>query len=190
MVIVILVGCLGAGIEDDGADFDGGGSEADDDVACTPPAGSQGEDVGVIHELGVIPGLAVVMGVVLPEDVGGGLIEDVDLSAAGGDGAGTGAVRGDLGPDIELGGLAEVKRKGVRKGSSEGQSLLLVIEGITAAGPDAMHVPLAVEGDAMMVVGLRAFIDSRPGEAFNAGLVVIDLRLDVGEVVRLLLGGE
>ena len=36
MVVVILGGDLGAGIEDDGADFDGGGGEADDDMPVRP----------------------------------------------------------------------------------------------------------------------------------------------------------
>jgi len=53
-----------------------------------------------------------------------------------------------------------------------------------------VHIAVAVEGDAVMVVGLGAFIDSCPGEAFNSGLVVIDLGLDVGEAVRLLLSSQ
>ena len=53
-----------------------------------------------------------------------------------------------------------------------------------------MHGALAVEGDAMVVVGLGAFIESCPGEPFDALFVVADFSLDVGEVVGFLLGGE
>jgi len=180
---------LGAGIEDDGADFVGPEGKADNVVGRAPPASSHREDVGVGYELGVVPGVAVVMGVVFPEDVAGCPVKDIDLLSTGGDGTGTGAVGSDFSPGVEPGGLAQLDGEGIRKGGSEWQSLLLVIE-VVALGPDAMHVPLAVEGDAVVVVGLAALVKPLPGEAFNALLEVPDFGLDVGEAVRFLLSGE
>jgi hypothetical protein len=53
-----------------------------------------------------------------------------------------------------------------------------------------VHIAVTVESDAVMVVGLSAFVNSGPSEAFNAGLVVIDFSLDVGEAMGFLLACE
>ena len=90
------------------------------------------------------------MGVILPEDIAGGPVEDIDLSATGGDSTGTGAIGGDVCP------LGKV---GARAGAGD----FLAIENITGCRPDAVHVALAVEGDAMMVIGFRPFIEASPG---------------------------
>jgi len=186
----VLDDSLGVGIEDDGTDFVGLKGKADDGVGRAPPTGGHGEDIGIVHELGIIPGLAVIMAVEFVEFVGFvGFIKDVNFGTAGGDSTGTGAVGGDFGPGVEPGGLAQLDGEGIRKGGSEWQSLLLVIE-VVALGPDAMYVPLAVECDAVMVVGLAAFVKPLPGEAFNALLEVPDFGLDVVEAVGFLLSGE
>ena len=75
-------------------------------------------------------------------------------------------------------------------GARAGVGYLLAIENIAGSRPDAVHAPLAVEGDAVVVVGLAALVKTGPGEALNARLIVIDLSLDIGETVGLLLGGE
>ena len=101
IVPFVLTGALVGGIQDYAvklsriAPFK---SEADDDVSCAPPARSQGDDFVVGCELSIIPGLAVVMGVIFPEDVGGSAVEDIDLSPIGGDGTGTSTIGGDLSP--------------------------------------------------------------------------------------------
>ncbi|GAG40627.1 unnamed protein product, partial [marine sediment metagenome] len=37
---------------------------------------------------------------------------------------------------------------------------LLAIKGVTGIRPDAVHAALAVEGDAVVIVGFAAFIES------------------------------
>jgi len=58
----MLSGCLGADIDGNAIELAGFQGKADDDIPCPPPARSQGEDVDIAYELGIIPGLAVVMG--------------------------------------------------------------------------------------------------------------------------------
>src|SRR4030042_1799749 len=86
----VLSGGLGGGIQGNTIGLVRFEGEADDGVTGGPPTGSQGEDIGVGDELSVIPGLAVVMGVVFPEDVASGPVEDIDLGAISGDSTGTG----------------------------------------------------------------------------------------------------
>jgi hypothetical protein len=53
-----------------------------------------------------------------------------------------------------------------------------------------VHIAVAIEGDAVMVIGLGAFINPDPGKPLDAGFVVIDLGLDVGETGSGFLGSE
>jgi len=172
----VLGGGLGTGVQGNTVELVSFKGEANYDVAGAPPASGQGKDVGVACELSIIPGLAIVAGVILPEDVVGGLIEDIDLSSISSDSAGTGAVGGDLRP---------LRVVGARAGVGD----FLAVENIAGCCPDAVHGALAVEGDAMVVVGLGAFIEPRPGEPLDARLIVIDLSLDIGKAVGLLLSG-
>jgi len=117
------------------------------------------------------------VGVIFPEDVAGGAVEDIDLGSISGDGTGTLTVGGDLGPLGKVGAQA-------RAGD------FLAVESITGRSSNAVHGALAVEGEAMVVVGLGAFVEAGPRKSFDALLVVIDCGLDVGEAVGFFLGGE
>jgi len=172
----VLAGNLCACVEDYAVDLVSFKSEADDDVASGPPAGGYEVNLVIGDKLGVVPGLAIIMRVIFPEDVAGGPIKDVNLSSIGGDGTGTIAVGGELRPLGIVGALV-------------GVGDFLVVENIAGSHPDAVHGALAVEGDAVMVVGLGAFIEPRPGEPLDARLVVIDFGPDIGKAVGLLLGG-
>jgi len=132
---------LFGGIKDNAIELVGLKGEADGDVTGGPPTSGQGKNVGIGDELGVIPGLAIVMGVVFPEDVAGGAVEDIDLGAIGGDGTGTVAVGGDVCPLGVIAGLAGVGN-------------FLAEEGTRPSTTNAVHTALAVEGDAVVVVGL------------------------------------
>jgi len=65
--------------------------------------------------------------------------------------------------------------------------LFLAIK-VAALAPDAVHIAITIERDAVVVVGLRAGIDTSPGQAFDALLEIPNLSLDVGEAVGFLLG--
>jgi len=130
------------------------------------------------------------MGVVFTEGVVRLAVEDIDPGAISGDGAGAFAVRCDLCPGAEVpAGQGDGEGVGEGRGRFEWGRDLLAVEYITRGGPDAVHGALAVEGDAVVVVGLRAFIEPGPGEALDAGLAVIDFGLDVGSAIGLLLSG-
>ena len=66
----------------------------------------------------------------------------------------------------------------------------LAVQNVTGCCPDAVHGSLAIEGDAMVVVGLAALVKSSIAKSFNALLIVIDLSLYVGEAMWFLLSGE
>jgi len=131
------------------------------------------------------------MGIVLSQGIICLAVENIDFSTAGGNGTGTSAIGGDLSPLIKSWRVIQGNRESrwERRWDAEGAILLLIIECITATGTDAVHIAVAVEGDTMMIVGLRAFIEPRPGEAFNTGLIVIDLSLNIGEAMGFLLCG-
>ena len=168
-------GCLVGGIERYTVKLIRLKRKADDYIACSPPTSRQRQDVGISGKLSVVPGLAVVVGIIFPEDISGGLIEDINLSAISGDGAGTGAVGGDLSPLGIVAGLARVGD-------------FLVVEFIVSRSPDTVHAALSVEGDAVVIIGFAAFIEAGPGKALDTRLVVIDLGLNIREAVGLLLG--
>ena len=153
----VLVRGLVRTIQDDAVYLAGLEGEEDDDVSRAPPAGGHRQDVGVGDELGVRPGVAVVMGVIFTEGVVRLAVEDIDPGAISGDGTGTSAVRGDLCPGAEIAGSkADGEGVGEGRGRLERGGDLLAIEDTTRGGPDAVHGALAVEGDAVVVVGLRA----------------------------------
>lgn len=135
--------------------------EADDDVAGAPPASGHGKDGGIGDELGVRPGTAVVVAIMLSQDIGRATIKDIDLSSIGGDGTGTGAIGAKGRPGRP--GSAKVKRERVRESiRTEWRSDFLVVK-VAALAADAVHIAITIEGDAVMIVGLAASIDAGPG---------------------------
>jgi hypothetical protein len=179
IIPLMLASALVGGVKDYAVKLGGEAGfkgEADDVIAGAPPTGGQRSDFRVGCELGILPGLAVVMGVVFPEDIPHCPVKNIDLGSISGDGTGAIAVGGYLSP---LG----IIRAGTRVGD------LLVIELIAVVGSNTMHAALAVEGYAVMVVGLAAGVKACPSEALDTGLVIIDFGLDVGKAVGFLLGG-
>ena len=179
-------------IPDDGCQFVRAEGKTDDiDArAAGPPGGGHGYRPCICAVDGVGPGATVVMGVVAADAVDRVLaVEDIDPGAVGGDGARTVTVGGDQGPGGEVGGVIDqVEGEDVRKAGNKGGDLLLVVEA-GADHPDAVYAALAIDGDAVMAVGLAAGVESLPGGAADAPLEVLDLGLDVGLAVPLLLSG-
>ena len=103
------------------------------------------------------------MAVILPEEVGGGAVKDIDFGSISGDGTGASTIGGEGLPAVKpKSGEGDGEGKGEGRWWAVGRRYLAVVEG-AAVNPDAVYAALAVEGDAMVIIGFAAGIESGPG---------------------------